>query len=501
MMHMSNPLFTSVKRGGVIRREEGCLTLVEDMWDDFHFKTSYQLYLGTGEDFVRVGYVKIATVGVEAYSGHTQVPSAFSELPPDYYSLGQDREYYEKLRELLGPRTEATLFALRDIAADEKLLRNVVGEPALSTSLMRNIPQLVVETQFRRIINGLEVLSPYSFTFVKPPPNGNSPPFEARFDVEPGQVPPTNVHVLIGQNGVGKSQLLRDFVTVAVGSDDLTLGVFRDEMAPPSAEPEGLPFANVVHIAFSAFDSDIRPINDGRVKAHTVGLPAHGGPSLEDQFVLSLERCSKSPRRERWVAAIAMLAAADEILADEAIVHLLEPDRVAPESEAREKFRRMSSGHKIVVLTVSRLVELVEERSLVLLDEPETHLHPPLLSALTRAVSDLAVDRNGVAIIATHSPVVLQEVPRSCVKILRRSGDDFRAWALETESFGESVSRLTAEVFHLDVQRTGFHQVLREVLMDRPNVAEALAFLGGNLGSEGRFILHALANDERDVDA
>jgi hypothetical protein len=38
---------------------------------------------------------------------------------------------------------------------------------------------------------------------------------------------------------------------------------------------------------------------------------------------------------------------------------------------------------------------------------------PPLLAAMMRALSDLLVDRNGVAVVATHSPVVLQEVPAS----------------------------------------------------------------------------------------
>jgi predicted ATP-dependent endonuclease of OLD family len=71
---------------------------------------------------------------------------------------------------------------------------------------------------------------------------------------------------------------------------------------------------------------------------------------------------------------------------------------------------------------MTRLIELVDERTLILLDEPESHLHPPLLSAFIRALSDLLVKRNGVAVIATHSPVVLQEVPKSCAWKLRRSG-------------------------------------------------------------------------------
>lgn len=41
-----------------------------------------------------------------------------------------------------------------------------------------------------------------------------------------------------------------------------------------------------------------------------------------------------------------------------------------------------------MLLSITKLVEFVEERSLVLMDEPEAHLHLPLLSAFVRALSD-----------------------------------------------------------------------------------------------------------------
>jgi hypothetical protein len=44
-----------------------------------------------------------------------------------------------------------------------------------------------------------------------------------------------------------------------------------------------------------------------------------------------------------------------------------------------------------------------------------------LFGEFIRALSDLLINRNGVCIIATHSPVVLQEVPRSCVWKVRRT--------------------------------------------------------------------------------
>ena len=43
-------------------------------------------------------------------------------------------------------------------------------------------------------------------------------------------------------------------------------------------------------------------------------------------------------------------------------------------AEVVKIFKDLSSGHKIVLLTLTRLVEKVEEKTLVLIDEPEAHL-------------------------------------------------------------------------------------------------------------------------------
>jgi len=152
----------------------------------------------------------------------------------------------------------------------------------------------------------------------------------------------------------------------------------------------------------------------------------------------------------------------------------------------------MSSGHKIVLLTVTRLVETVKERSLVLLDEPEAHLHPPLLSAFVRALSDLLIERNGVAVIATHSPVVLQEVPRACVWKLRRSGRVTAVDRPDIETFGENVGVLTREIFGLEVTRAGFHRVLEETVDAGHSYEEVLERFGGRLGGEAKALVRGL---------
>jgi predicted ATP-dependent endonuclease of OLD family len=138
------------------------------------------------------------------------------------------------------------------------------------------------------------------------------------------------------------------------------------------------------------------------------------------------------------------------------------------------------------------LVETVQERTLVLLDEPEAHLHPPLLSAFVRSLSDLLINRNGVAIIATHSPVVLQEVPKSCAWKIRRNGTKVDAERPEIETFGENVGVLTREVFGLEVTHSGFHKMLSDAVGDDASFADVVDIFDGELGGEAKAIIRAL---------
>ncbi|MBZ6207637.1 ATP-binding protein [Streptomyces olivaceus] len=153
---------------------------------------------------------------------------------------------------------------------------------------------------------------------------------------------------------------------------------------------------------------------------------------------------------------------------------------------------RASSGHKIVLLTIAQLVQNVRERSLVLFDEPESHLHPPLLAAYMRALSDLLAETNGAAIIATHSPVVLQEVPRSCVWKLRRSGTESAVERPQIETFGENVGVLTHEVFGLEVTQSGYHAELQRAVAAEDSFEAVASRLGNQLGSEAQGIVRIL---------
>lgn len=499
---------------------EPTFQLVKDGWNDwFKWYTLYSVRsIQPDGQVVELGQAKIGRRGMAEAEGSTPLPPAFEALDDTHFSLGQDENYYETLISL-GPDVRAGfLRAIRDCAFSLPILDANLAEPVMQESLLRYVDVERVRERFNRLAAGEVALSPYSFEYHLPvDPLALTPPPMLAFAVVPNSLPATNIHVLIGRNGVGKTRcfdlLARAFLQMP--ADDPLQGVGRLRNAAADAfglvDGDSDPgFAGLVTVSFSAFDSrgPLGGASSGLKRYAYVGLVTHGPPpggapvpvagvprvkdvnELAHEFASSVLVCREGVRRGRWEAALRTLEA-DPLFAEAAVSALADDEAPDLEGRARRLFRRLSSGHAAVLLSVTRLVELVEEKSLVLSDEPESHLHPPLLSAFVRALSDLLINRNGVAIVATHSPVVLQEVPRSCAWKLGRTGIEARADRPEQETFGENAGTLTREVFGLEVTQTGFHRLIAERAPGR-TYEQVVALFGDQLGAEGRALARAL---------
>lgn len=446
--------------------------LIPDYWDDwFSYRTMFTVvaFDPTGKKYA-LGSVKIGETGLVARgAGEIQkgyrvptIPVSFDLLSNLHFSLGQGDNYYEMLNEMESDFRKAVLAGLRDCAFDLSIFTSHSAENVMRVSLLRNITEENVRNRLNRLANGNAELTRFEFEYEFPREemDGEAPPILS-FSVKPDSVPPTNVHVLIGRNGVGKTRCMQSLTRAILGysGNDHPCG----ELRQLGDNKDEWSFAGFVSVSFSVFDDFELPESDQSVVRSTlVGLrhkekvndeeitQVKSPKMLAEDFVQSLEVCRVGLRAERWCAAVNTLEV-DPLFAEANVTRLLEFTDDDWQEAARKLFARLSSGHAIVLLTITRLVELVDERTLVILDEPEGHLHPPLLAAFIRSVADLLIKRNGVAVIATHSPVVLQEVPRSCVWKLRRSGAVAAVERPAIETFGENVGVLTREVFGLEV--------------------------------------------------
>jgi len=481
-------------------REMNTAYLVEDQWNDwFKYKTMYDLWIvdGNGKEH-KIGKVKIGQEDMAENQIRPNLPNEFEQLEDNFFALGQSDYYYEKIKEMGRDTRVQILNNLNDIAFDKDIYEKYKNKNVTSGSLMRSIASRTVTGQFRRIANGGARLTNYSFKYHSYVNDGlNIAPMELFFYVKPESNPPTNIHVLIGRNGVGKTYLITNMINSIVNNDqnDSYGNFITDD------DIEEI-FSKVVFVSFSAFDKSIN-IEDPIIPYIKIGLPHNDSSSdvnryklLTSNFVKSLRACLSGIKKDLLIRVINILES-DPIFKEAGIIEYCDEDNFNKD-EVSDLFEKLSSGHKKIILTVTELVQKVEEKTLVFLDEPEGHLHPPLLSAFIRALSELLINRNGLAIIATHSPVVLQEVPKSCVWKMRRKGPIAKAERLQIESFGENITSLTTEVFGLEVTDSGFHNLLEKAVKKYGDYNDILNKFHGELGLEAKSILKTLLalNDE-----
>ncbi len=497
--------------------------LEHDRWDDYSFQTQYYVtYIDPfTREIIELGQVKIGEYRLESgprdeafQSGvrTPDVPSRFDQLDPErFFSLGQDADYYEAVARVSNEFRESYLQAMNDMAYSREIRLRAREEQVTRTSLMRTILWRTIDSQFARLATGGPINVNYELEFpVSDAPR--APRLSCK--VTAHARPPENVHVLIGSNGAGKSTTLNNISSLLMKN---SRNILLDHKISRQREQ----LANLVLVSFSAFDS-FKPLIDASegedgltyryigIKrpattsekdlaiAVSTHIDSEWRPSTDVELVAdtiqSVTECiSTEGLHERLVAALKTLEN-DLNLSRYDISGLVA--QAGPDTDLDAELRPildvLSSGHRIAVLTIAGLVEKAAERSLVLMDEPEAHLHPPLLSALVRSISSLLTERNGLAIIATHSPVVLQEVPKSCVHIAVNRGNEIELRTPTLETFGENVGTLTGDVFGLEVTKTGFHQLLEEVAATSTDYEEALSKFNRHLGAEARGILRSL---------
>lgn len=483
----------------------GCMLalLHVDNWDDWgKFSTMYyfSVFDANGE-LHDIGQVKIGQFRMN--SRRPEIPEKFTQLSDQFFSLGQDASFYQNLYALDDELRGQVLSALNDVVNDQQLFTRILTEEVTKISLLRSVSPTSIRGQFRRVLQGSARLTAYNFKYLLPKGQGVAGVM-VDFNVKPESNPPSNIHVLIGRNGVGKTHLLNSMVRALVDKEAKSskVGSFS---SLNDDNGEGI-FSGVISISFSAFDP-FEPLPEQRDKTagiqySYVGLKRtsnRGGDQgtlmshdmLTQEFVKSLMHCLKLGKKSEWQKALTILET-DPLFNDAALRSLIDTEDDVLKKTATSLFKKLSSGHGIVLLTLTRLVQTVEEKSLVLLDEPEAHLHPPLLSAFVRALSDLLTHKNGVAIIATHSPIVAQEVPSQCVWKMRRTGYEAVTERPSIETFGENVGVLTREIFGLEVTQSGFHQLLQSAIAESNNFGEVMEYFDGKLGAEARAISRGL---------
>ena len=148
---------------------------------------------------------------------------------------------------------------------------------------------------------------------------------------------------------------------------------------------------------------------------------------------------------------------------------------------------------------LTHLIANLRDQTLVLIDEPETHLHPSLMTTLITEVLRLLKVFNSFAIVATHSPLIAQQVSSQSVRVVARIEGDFaEVTTPEFECFGESLSMLSNRLFESREYDRDYTHLLDKLLKRRNYDPERVEKeFSGRLGSNARTYLWATAREKK----
>ena len=112
---------------------------------------------------------------------------------------------------------------------------------------------------------------------------------------------------------------------------------------------------------------------------------------------------------------------------------------------------------------MAHLIANCDNNNLVLFDEPENHLQPPLLSFIINEMRIVLAKSKSVMLIATHSPIILQEIFSKNVRVVRRNGNIRTFTQPKIETYGESFGAIASEVFNLNSDNTSYYHSIEKL--------------------------------------
>ncbi len=124
--------------------------LAKSTWNDYGYYTLYRIVICDAKGIkYDLGHVKIANFG-QTTETRIELLETFTQLDSQFFSLGQDPEYYANLQNLDKDLKELFLRSINDIAFNDELRVEALKEDVTKVSLLRNRSQVTIENQYKR---------------------------------------------------------------------------------------------------------------------------------------------------------------------------------------------------------------------------------------------------------------------------------------------------------------------------------------------------------------
>jgi predicted ATPase len=511
----------------------------KNSWNDFGHKIKYRLYeFSESEKYKEIGGVLVGFLEDEENSKKNEYISnnyigVKREIDlPRFFSLLGGIERYRELVEKLGlDSSKKLLDSINDLVLikgkkDKKeLYKNAIETDVFKLAFMRD------SENYYSLINSELILKEREFETIdsvsqklklnfKLEAFSNEHELDFQFNVK--SILPKRISVMIGANGLGKSQALnrmvRSLISDIEGFEDVKNGRPRLNRLLAIATP------GETLSTFPAESDESRIIYKRLIISRRSSITDYRGfGELCIQLVRSNERILGKTRWGIFKNAIGKLKELDNIVlpikarigvhhplvkhvAKKAYILLTDLDRggeqanlevwngidpdIEPAIYIAGSIHPLSSGQISFLKFAIQATLFIENGTLVLLDEPETHLHPAYISEFITLLDSLLAQTGSISIIATHSVYLVREVPRSQVLVFKRSGDsgiDIVNPRLNT--FGADIGAISFFVFENEFFGTLVDRLLEGIKESPERFEDIMSEISDDLSQEAKMYL------------
>lgn len=446
-----------------------CVVLMSDNWNDFGYETYYHFYYILKENISEyIGASKI--LNKDNCCTRFNIPSEFEYLDKSVYcSLGQNLKFYESLISIANNTIAKNILnALNDVAVNDNsylIFKNYLG---FHDSLIRWSEAQKALKEAKMLFGDSIKEKNLHFTFSCKLKNATLP-HKINLDFDYNELP-YRINAFVGKNATGKTKILTELAMRISGVKQSENNNFI---------PEKPSFSKVIAISYSAFDDLYKPFkeihiieesrekeivqkeeasldSDNKLDEAIFGSYVYCGihnskgllnlEEIEKNFFKSYSHIVSMGRLPQWEDIMT------NILEEE---HLEFIERISGEFENKDDFEisklnsSLSSGQNIMLATITEVIANIEKDSILLFDEPELHLHPNAISNFMRMIYEILKKFDSYAVLSTHSPLIIQEIPSKYIHIFNRSKNTPYIISPDKECFGENINVLTNDIFEV----------------------------------------------------
>ncbi|ODB95114.1 hypothetical protein A3197_17260 [Candidatus Thiodiazotropha endoloripes] len=478
---------------------------LKDSWNDFGHRCRCHFYIRNKndseeyEDATLLGFLPAKENNLNPY--HEEIYSAFSfpktcrqDQLPEFFTLLTGMEAYRRLVGKFGiDGAKNILSALNDLVFLKKsglkpeILKEALKTEVFKLAFMRNNDNFFAFHNAEGILNGLSeeqvsvVSQLYTLKLLLPGSDVENR-IELNFDLE--SFLPKRINVLIGPNGLGKSRSLNAIAESLIKADEKLTSSDHGRvmvnrliaLATPGETLNTFPPENEKsHIQYR------------RLAISRAGqkVSSRGFGELCVQLARSIESIAGKSRWEIFKECLNAIKGAENIVLEiESPNTVQHSEIIISRSKKYVPLKRLSIGGEQATLELWAAVKdiagayryiegkvvplssgeqaflkfaaqaclFVENGTMLLLDEPETHLHPNLISDFIEVLDSLLEKTGSIAILATHSAYFVREVPKSQVLVFKSLLDN----AVEVvnprlNTFGADIGAISYFVFDDDI--------------------------------------------------